>query len=152
MAHHCFFCDIQHVDDKSVFLSTDHFIARFDDFPLNKGHCEIVPKKHIVSFFELKEAEVVELFRLLGQAKDYLDKEYQPNAYNIGINEGEAAGRTIPHFHLHLIPRYIGDCEQSQRSTGIRNIIPEKADYITRAKEFASKALYLMDIDKDDEK
>ncbi len=70
------------------------------------------------------------MFALLTQAKAELDKEFQPDAYNIGINDGAAAGQTVPHVHMHLIPRFKGD--RSDPRGGVRWIIPEKADYWTK--------------------
>ena len=70
------------------------------------------------------------MFALLIQAKAELDKELQPDAYNIGINDGAAAGQTVPHVHMHLIPRFKGD--RSDPRGGVRWIIPEKADYWTK--------------------
>ena len=70
------------------------------------------------------------MFVLLTQAKAALDKEFQPDAYNFGINDGAAAGQTVPHLHMHLIPRYNGD--RPDPRGGVRWIIPEKADYWTK--------------------
>jgi diadenosine tetraphosphate (Ap4A) HIT family hydrolase len=70
------------------------------------------------------------MFALLTQAKAALDKEFKPDAYNIGINDGAAAGQTVPHVHMHLIPRFKGD--RSDPRGGVRWIIPEKADYWTK--------------------
>lgn len=65
--------------------------------------------------------------KLVDQAKQDLDSEFQPDGYNIGINEGAAAGQTVPHLHIHLIPRYKGG--QDDPRGGVRWIIPEKAKY-----------------------
>jgi diadenosine tetraphosphate (Ap4A) HIT family hydrolase len=87
----------------------------------------VIPKRHIGSFFELEPEERDSLFSLLEESKRRLDKEFQPDGYNIGINDGPSAGQTVPHLHIHLIPRYSGDQEDSRG--GIRWIIPEKAKY-----------------------
>lgn len=70
------------------------------------------------------------MFALLAQAKAELDQELQPDAYNIGINDGTAAGQTVPHVHMHLIPRFKGD--RADPRGGVRWIIPEKSDYWTK--------------------
>ena len=108
------------------------FFARYDDFPVNPGHCEIIPKKHIVSFFELSKPEVYLLYDLLKKVKSILDTKFHPDSYNLGINEGFYAGRTQEHLHLQVIPRYKGDVENPRG--GIRNIIPGKGDYTTEMK------------------
>ncbi len=64
---------------------------------------------------------------LLRHAKSVIEMEFKPDGYNIGINDGAAAGQTVPHLHIHLIPRYIGD--RPDPRGGVRWIIPEKADY-----------------------
>ena len=105
----------------------DHALWIFDGFPISPGHALIIPKRHIGSLFEASEAERSALFALLAAARNEVAEERQPDAYNIGINDGPAAGQTVPHLHIHLIPRYAGD-QQDPRG-GVRWIIPEKADY-----------------------
>jgi diadenosine tetraphosphate (Ap4A) HIT family hydrolase len=137
----CFFCDTQAKEDSQIFLSTENFFARFDDFPINPGHCEIIPKEHIVSFFDLNDEQMIELKSVITQAKAVIDEKFNPPAYNIGINEGVEAGRTVPHLHIHLIPRYEGDV--SNPKGGVRNIIPAKADYVAQAKADPEKREYV---------
>ena len=117
----CIFCDKEKQKGKLI-LENDFCVARFDQFPVSKGHVLIIPKVHKISFFDLTEAEISQMFSLLGKAKDIIQKEYKPDGFNIGINEGEAAGRTIHHLHIHLIPRYKGDLEKPRG--GVRNILP----------------------------
>ncbi len=85
-----------------------------DGFPVSNGHTLIMPKRHVGSFFETTTDERTALFDLLDAAKNALATELQPAAYNIGINDGPAAGQTVPHLHIHLIPRYTND-ESSPR-------------------------------------
>lgn len=100
-----------------------------DGYPISEGHTLVIPKRHVGSFFELETAELEDLLSVLERAKARLDAEYGPDGYNIGINDGPAAGQTVPHLHVHLIPRYAGDQEDPRG--GIRWIFPEKADYWT---------------------
>lgn len=102
------------------------FVIR-DAFPVSTGHTLVIPKRHIDSFFELSDEERSALLCLLDQAKAGLDAELQPDAYNIGINDGPAAGQTVPHVHIHLIPRY--QQQSIDPRGGVRWVIPEKADY-----------------------
>lgn len=98
-----------------------------DGFPISRGHTLVIPRRHVGSFFELTTEERYEMLALLDQAKADLDREFNPDGFNIGINDGAAAGQTVPHLHIHLIPRYKGDLEDPRG--GVRWIIPEKADY-----------------------
>lgn len=104
------------------------FVIR-DGFPVSPGHTLVIPHRHMGSFFELSREERDGLMALLEQAKTKIDQEMSPTAYNIGINDGAAAGQTIPHLHIHLIPRYDGDMADPRG--GVRYVIPEKADYWT---------------------
>lgn len=98
-----------------------------DLYPISDGHSLIIPKRHIERFFEATDSEQILMLELLSQGKNLLQKEYSPQAYNIGINDGKEAGQTIPHLHIHLIPRYSKDV--SDPRGGIRWIIPSKAKY-----------------------
>ena len=102
------------------------FVVR-DAFPISLGHSLVISKRHVSSFFDLEIEEKHEMLRLLAHAKNCLDRELSPEGYNVGINDGQAAGQTVPHLHIHLIPRYKGDVEDPRG--GIRWIFPDKADY-----------------------
>jgi len=101
--------------------------AKMDAFPVSPGHMLIFPKRHVPDFFFLNDEEKSAIFLLLDEAKLYLDTKYHPDGYNIGINCGEAAGQTIFHVHIHLIPRYKGDVPNPRG--GVRGIIADKRDY-----------------------
>jgi diadenosine tetraphosphate (Ap4A) HIT family hydrolase len=120
----CPFCTLP---DERVIDQNDHGLVIRDGFPISPGHTLIIPKRHIGSFFDLNIAERSDLLGLLDKAKTALDNEFNPNGFNIGINDGPAAGQTVPHLHIHLIPRYAGD--RADPRGGVRWIIPEKADY-----------------------
>jgi diadenosine tetraphosphate (Ap4A) HIT family hydrolase len=98
-----------------------------DGYPVSPGHSLIIPKRHIASWFDLTEEESASLLRQLSEAKTALDAKFKPDGYNIGINEGAAAGQTVFHLHVHLIPRYHGDTADPRG--GVRWIIPDKASY-----------------------
>jgi diadenosine tetraphosphate (Ap4A) HIT family hydrolase len=127
MTQACPFCALP---SERVIDANDVALVIRDGFPISPGHTLIIPRRHVDSFFEISTAEREGLLRLLDRAKSVLDKEFQPDGYNIGINDGAAAGQTVPHLHLHLIPRHLGDREDPRG--GVRWIIPEKADYWTR--------------------
>lgn len=101
-----------------------------DGYPVSPGHSLVIPKRHVGSFFEVTAAERAALLALLDKAKDLVEQDHMPAGYNIGINDGAAAGQTVPHLHIHLIPRYTGD--QADPRGGVRWVIPDKADYWTQ--------------------
>lgn len=123
----CLFCDRNNPERHTILFEDENAYARWDNFPVSQGHLEIVPKRHVSSFFELTKGELLSVYRLLGQAKELVDEKHHPDSYNIGVNDGEAAGQTIPHAHIHLIPRYTGDVPNPRG--GVRNVIPGKGDY-----------------------
>src|SRR5216117_3181203 len=119
MSKPCYFCDHP---GENVFSNSTQFEARWDAYPLTKGHALIMPKRHVVSFFDLTIVEKGEAFDLAHGTCEYINVLHKPSGYNICINEGEAAGRTIHHLHIHVIPRYPGDVPDPRG--GIRNILP----------------------------
>jgi diadenosine tetraphosphate (Ap4A) HIT family hydrolase len=120
----CPFCSLP---VSRILGEAEHGVWLRDGFPISPGHSLVVPKRHVGSFFELSKQEQIALLTLLDQAKAAAEAEFQPDGYNIGINDGAAAGQTVPHLHIHLIPRFKGDLPDPRG--GIRWIIPEKADY-----------------------
>ncbi len=101
--------------------------AKPDKYPVNPGHLLIIPRRHVADFFLTTGAEKTALLSLLDEAKHYLDGKHAPAGYNVGINVGEVAGQTIPHVHLHLIPRYRDDTENPRG--GVRGVIPSRQSY-----------------------
>ena len=121
-------------------MANELAIAIRDAFPVSPGHTLIMPKRHVVSFFDTTTAERLAMFELLDKVKSELASSplagedrgggaatSQPAAYNIGINDGALAGQTIMHVHVHLIPRYASD--DSDPRGGVRRIFPKKAKY-----------------------
>jgi diadenosine tetraphosphate (Ap4A) HIT family hydrolase len=86
-----------------------------------------MPLRHCASFFDLTPEEVAACMELLAQERAVLDDEFNPDGYNVGVNVSEAAGQSILHVHIHLIPRYTGDSLRPQG--GVRQVIPDKAHY-----------------------
>ena len=124
MTHDCPFCGIDHSRE---LLANDHAIAVPDGFPISPGHLLIIPKRHVLSFFSATIQERSAIIALLDAARERLIKEYKPDGFNIGINDGVAAGQTVMHMHIHLIPRYTGDTPDPRG--GVRWIFPDKAAY-----------------------
>ena len=120
----CPFCSM---DISRVLISNQFAIATPDAFPVSEGHTLIIPRRHISSIFEATEEELAHIFKLVAQTRELLNEQFQPQGLNIGINDGVAAGQTVMHLHIHLIPRYKGD--QSDPRGGVRWIFPDKAKY-----------------------
>lgn len=124
----CIFCE-----DKGINLydfgipNLKNWYLKWDEYPVNSGHILIIPKRHFQSIFEINLIEFMELWKALYHAKRIIEKDYKPNGYNIGINDGVVAGQSIMHLHIHLIPRYKGDVENSRG--GVRGVIPNKQNY-----------------------
>ena len=122
----CAFCTLP--ESRIIDASMLAMVVR-DAFPVSPGHTLVIPKRHVGSFFDLTELERQNLLSLLDKAKLVIDQEFKPDGYNIGINDGPAAGQTVPHLHIHLIPRYNADLPDPRG--GVRWVIPTKADYWT---------------------
>ena len=120
----CPFCQR---DPARVLVEDDLAVVYKDGFPLSVGHSLILPRRHIATLFEATGAEQLALLKALNNAKAILDEAHHPDGYNIGINQGAAAGQTVAHLHVHLIPRYLGDTEDPRG--GVRWVLPGKAKY-----------------------
>jgi diadenosine tetraphosphate (Ap4A) HIT family hydrolase len=79
--------------------------AFLDNFPVSKGHTLVIPKRHVVSLWEMTTEEYTDAFALVRQVKDVLQEQFQPEGFNVGVNCGHAAGQSVFHAHIHLIPR-----------------------------------------------
>lgn len=112
---------------EGVVAENELAVALWDQYPLNPGHTLIVPRRHEGDYFKLTAQEQTAIVDLMQRVKTTLDVEFAPAAYNVGLNSGPAAGQTIPHTHVHLIPRYLGDVPDPRG--GVRWIIPERAPY-----------------------
>jgi diadenosine tetraphosphate (Ap4A) HIT family hydrolase len=121
----CLFCILK--DQVEVFDENDYFYCIYDKFPVSKGHLLIIPKRHINDYFDLYEDEISSMYKFMHRQKESLDVIYKPDGYNIGVNNGKAAGQTIMHLHIHLIPRYLGDFKNPEG--GVRGVIPSKQKY-----------------------
>ncbi len=97
----CIFCK-----DLPKVMTNDLAYAVYDIKPLSKGHMLFIPKRHHLTLFESTPQEIQAVFELINQAKALLQKEHQPDGYNVQVNCGPAAGQIVMHAHVHLIPRY----------------------------------------------
>lgn len=123
----CPFCAIS--PDRLVF-ATDLVVAIRDAYPVSPGHTLVIPRRHVATFFDATPEERAAIGEAVAALKDRLDAELlpKPDGYNVGFNAGEAAGQTVMHLHVHVIPRYTGDLLNPRG--GVRAVIPHKADYL----------------------
>lgn len=118
----CLFCMRDEASLNTVIDSNETFYARLDNFPATPGHVEVVPKRHVESFFDLSESEVLDAYALIRIIEKEIAAQYGPGGYTIGVNEGRVAGRSVDHLHIHLIPRHEGDVPDPRG--GIRQVVP----------------------------
>ena len=124
-------------DDDSPFLAVpasewlaanDHAFVIADRFPVSPGHALVVPRRAIATWWEASDDERAGILALIDELKCQLDAELRPDGYNVGFNAGAAAGQTVRHFHVHVIPRYRGDVPDPRG--GVRHAIPGKGNYL----------------------
>ncbi|WP_018140034.1 MULTISPECIES: HIT family protein [unclassified Thioalkalivibrio] len=156
----CYFCRVSAGLADPFIYENRSFVGLFDTNPVNPGHALIIPRRHVVSLFELNETEQADYFDtihgvreaiestdmtdlyqnmlhrdyLRDRPKDHIEAvlklpflNQKPDAYTVGNNDGRAAGRSIDHLHVILLPRYQGDVQDPRG--GIRNVIPDRAKY-----------------------
>ncbi len=120
----CPFCALPH---ERIVDRSERTVAIRDAFPVTPGHTLLIPTRHVGSFFELDDEEQHDLLWLLRRVRARLVAQFRPEGFNVGINDGSAAGQTVPHMHLHLIPRCLGDVADPRG--GVRWVLPDKARY-----------------------
>lgn len=156
----CYFCRVSAGQADPFIYENRSFVGIFDTHPVNPGHALVIPRRHVVSLFELNDTEQSDYFDALhgvrkaiestdmtdlyqnmlhrdylrDRPKDHIEGVLKlpflgnpPDAYTVGNNDGRAAGRSIDHLHVILLPRYQGDVQDPRG--GLRNVIPERAKY-----------------------
>jgi len=116
---------------EQIVLQSTEAMVLWDTHPVSPGHVLIVPRRHVASLFESTAAEREEMLRLADEAHRILVEKHAPDGFNLGINDGPAAGQSVPHLHMHMIPRYRGDVADPRG--GVRWIIAERAKYWSKA-------------------
>jgi diadenosine tetraphosphate (Ap4A) HIT family hydrolase len=122
----CIFCEINETKSR-IILQNSYAFAISDQYPVSQGHTLIILKRHVPSIFEASSEEISAIFDLTNQVQKILSKQFKPDGYNVGFNDLKAAGQSIPHCHMHIIPRYQGDVKNPRG--GIRGVIPGKQNY-----------------------
>ncbi|MFQ5888649.1 MAG: HIT family protein [Gemmatimonadota bacterium] len=120
----CPFCPLP---DERIWIETEEAVAVPDLYPATEGHTLVVPKRHVEGFYELPRGEQAAIWELVAEVRGRLAADLRPDGFTIGINDGLAAGQTIQHAHIHVIPRHLGDVPDP--TGGLRGILPRKARY-----------------------
>jgi diadenosine tetraphosphate (Ap4A) HIT family hydrolase len=121
----CPFCS---VDESRIAFSNDCVIAIWDGFPVSPGHLLIIPRHHTPTWANLSPSEKAATWSAIDQGQRLISERFHPDGFNVGFNESAAAGQTVSHFHLHIIPRYAGDVADPRG--GVRYVIPDRANYL----------------------
>ncbi|MDQ7822356.1 MAG: HIT family protein [Candidatus Eremiobacteraeota bacterium] len=122
--HECPFCS---PDESRIIARSGLCFALYDLYPVNKGHALIIPSRHFSSYFDALADEVGDMHALLLRVQSLINEKFSPDGYNIGINCGGAAGQTVMHMHIHLIPRYRGDIDDPRG--GVRKLKHNLVEY-----------------------
>ncbi len=121
----CIFCNPR---KEEILAENEYAQIIIDNSPVSEGHCLVIPKRHIKTFFEATKEENTAFYELIKEAKEIiLNNGNKPDGFNIGSNNDEAAGQSVFHLHIHVIPRYAGDVENPKG--GIRHVIAKNALY-----------------------
>ena len=120
-------CPFDAPPGERIFHEDDLIRCLWDGFPVSPGHALIIPRRHVASWFEATPEEQVAIVRAIEIARHEIETRHEPDGYNVGFNSGEAAGQTVFHLHMHVIPRYRGDMPDPRG--GIRLVVPSKARY-----------------------
>jgi len=125
MSAECPFCTLPENYSLAFY---DYAYARYDSYPASPGHMLLLPKRHVSTWSELTGPEKTDLLDMVEYARITLDRDVRPDGYNVGFNDGKAAGQTVMHFHIHVIPRFDGDTPDPRG--GVRGCIPNRMNYI----------------------
>jgi diadenosine tetraphosphate (Ap4A) HIT family hydrolase len=126
--HQCIFCSILNQNKNEIIIDNKFAFAIYDNFPVSTCHCLIIPKRHVESYFDIDDNELLAINDLLKICKEkILINDCSVKGFNVGINIGETAGQSVFHVHIHLIPRRTGDVYNPKG--GVRSVIPSKQQY-----------------------
>jgi ATP adenylyltransferase len=119
----CLFCKPQ----REILVANEQAIAVFDTYPVSPGHSLILPRRHAVTVWDLTDEEYLACYALVRELKSVLEARFSPDGFNVGVNCGEAAGQSVWHAHIHVIPRFKGDTPNPKG--GVRHVIALKGSY-----------------------
>ena len=124
----CIFCN-----PKGEKLVAENALAQavLDTYPVSPGHVLVISRRHAATIWDLTDEEYAACFALVREARAVLEARFTPDGFTLGANCGVAAGQSVMHAHIHLIPRYRGDVPDPRG--GVRNVIPHKAHYVRKS-------------------
>ena len=126
----CLFCDF---DNDELIEEGQYCYARRDGYPVSEHHSLVIPKRHVASYFDLDEDEVIDMHRMVVQMKARIESmDKTVSGFNVGVNVGRDAGQSVFHVPMHLMPRRKGDIDNPQG--GVRGVIPAKRTSVRRSK------------------
>jgi diadenosine tetraphosphate (Ap4A) HIT family hydrolase len=120
----CPFCGIA---SHLIVAESKHAIAIADLYPVSEGHTLVLPRAHRESLYAHSAEVQQDVWELVRSVRGTLAAELGPGGFNIGVNDGVAAGQTVPHAHVHIIPRFDGDVPDPRG--GVRWVLPDLAPY-----------------------
>ena len=120
-------CPLCRPEEGRILLEGEHALAIADGFPVAEGHTIVIPRRHVASLFDLTQDEQAAVWRMVALVRVRLVAELRPDGFNVGLNDGPAAGQTVMHAHVHVIPRRAGDVADPRG--GVRWVVPGKAAY-----------------------
>ncbi len=122
--HECPFCD---VPPESIYAMSEHAFAIRDNYPVARGHMLVIPNIHAASIFAHNASVQADVWHLVANVRADLQSQLNPDGFSVGLNDGQAAGQTVHHAHVHIIPRFHGDVDDPRG--GIRWLLPKHAAY-----------------------
>ncbi|MCA9535237.1 MAG: DEAD/DEAH box helicase family protein [Myxococcales bacterium] len=129
--------DFNDLPPESWVASNAHAFAVRDKFPVTVGHTLVIPRSVIPTWFDATDTQRASLISLIDEVRAQLDTlTPKPDGYNVGFNAGEAAGQTVMHLHVHVIPRYLGDMDDPRG--GVRHVIPSQGNYLRAAQPLST--------------
>jgi len=123
----CPFCQLIAAADPRCIARFGGVISMQDLYPVSVGHTLVIPVEHLATYWGAPAATQLALWAAVARVKAELDFGYAPDGYNVGFNAGTAAGQTVQHLHIHVIPRYFGDVDDPRG--GVRGCIPARQRY-----------------------
>lgn len=132
----CYFCRQQASEHEK--LRRGSAAGAWDDFPVAPGHFQVFPTRHVQSYFDLKPAELIDMQHIAIEMAQGLHRKIAPDAFTIGVNDGPASGQTVPHVHMHVIPRWFGDVESP--AGGLRRLLRPNDDWTSSFRAAATSA------------
>lgn len=120
----CPFCDLV---SRELLVESPLAVAFADSYPASPGHALVIPRRHVATYFDATPEERTAIWGLVDRVRTVLVERHRPDGFNVGFNAGPAAGQTVLHAHVHVIPRYDGDVVDPRG--GVRHAVVGRGFY-----------------------